>query len=565
MKKLLVLAVVLVLFMGFFAANPLSKVANAAESQSHLKTIEIWPGKTIGMVNGDVVYLDQPPVIINGRTMVPIRFIADTFGAKTSWNDKTKEVTIELLGKKIVLKIDSSSASVNGKTVALDSPATIIKSTGRTVVPVRFVSETFNSHVSWDDQTKAAIIEFSPDWLTKNVTVELYYPVASGAPIAKIIQGYINDFNKEYPYITIKPVFSGGYTDVKTAIQTTISGGGKPPALAVMLSTDLYDLVNGDIVIPLDGYFNTMPTGKNYLADFFPAFLANSYYNGKLWSIPFQRSIVVLYYNADLLQQAGLNPPDSWESLATTAQKLTIPGKRWGIKISSDWPYWLFQPLAIGNGQNIFNSPTDMQFNNPKVIEAVQYYIDLSHKYHAMPEGVQASWNTDPGDFAKGAAAMIFHSTANLTTILSQANFKVGVMPIPGSTKGTYATVPGGGNLYIIKGAPVEEQDAAWVFIKFVTQPKYAADFSIQTGYIASRKSAYETDAMKAYVAKVPQALTIRDSLKYAGAEFYSVNLGQVRDIFHKYLQAAFNGQMTPKEAMDKAEAEAQKVIKGGD
>jgi multiple sugar transport system substrate-binding protein len=103
-------------------------------------------------------------------------------------------VTIELLGKKIVLKIDSSSASVNDKTVSLDSPATIIKSTGRTVVPVRFVSETFNSHVSWDDQTKAAIIEFSPDWLTKNVTVELYYPVTSGAPIAKNNPGLYKRF-----------------------------------------------------------------------------------------------------------------------------------------------------------------------------------------------------------------------------------------------------------------------------------------------------------------------------------------------------------------------------------
>ncbi len=395
----------------------------------------------------------------------------------------------------------------------------------------------------------------------KKVTIEVYYPVAVDAPIAKILKGYIADFEKEYPNITVKPVFSGGYGDVKTTIQTTIEGGGKPPALAVMLATDLYDLVNADYIVPLDDYIKNMKDGDAYINDFFPAFMANSKYDGKIWSIPFQRSVVVMYYNADLFQKEGIKPPDSWESWAQAAQKLTIPGKRWGIEYPSGWPYWLFQPLAIGNGQNIVESPTKVVFDNPKVIEAVQFYIDLSHKYKAMPEGVQKVWGSAPADFAKGAAAMIVHSSGSLNGILKQANFKVGVMPIPGKEKGTYATVPGGGNFYIMKKAPKEERDAAWKFIEFVTQPKYAADFSINTGYVATRKSAYETDAMKKHIQEVPQAGQIKDMLKYAGMELSCMNLGKVRNIFHKYLQAAYNGQMTPAEAMKKAQQEADKAL----
>ncbi len=393
------------------------------------------------------------------------------------------------------------------------------------------------------------------------VTIEVYYPVAVDAPIAKILQGYIDAFQKEYPNITVKPVFAGGYGDVKTTIQTTIEGGGKPPALAVMLAVDLFDLINADYIIPLDDYIQAMPDGEAYINDFFPAFMANSKYDGKIWSIPFQRSVVTLYYNADLFEQEGIAPPDSWEALAQAAQKLTIPDQRWGIEWPSGWPYWLFQPLAIGNGQNIVASPTEVVFNDPKVIEAVQFYIDLSKKYHAMPEGVQKVWGSAPSDFASGAAAMIVHSSGSLRGILDQANFKVGVMAVPGKEPGTYATVPGGGNFYILKGVSPEEQAAAWKFIQFVTQPQYAADFSIQTGYIATRQSAYDTDAMKAYIEQVPQAAQLRDMLQYAGAELSCMNLGKVRNIFHKYLQAAYNGEMTPEEAMQKAQEEADQAL----
>ncbi len=400
----------------------------------------------------------------------------------------------------------------------------------------------------------------------KPVTIQVYYPVAVDAPIAKILQGYADKFHEKYPNITVEPVFSGGYGDVKTTIQTTVEGGGTPPALAVMLAVDLYDLVNADLIAPLDEYLNAMPDKDAYLNDFIPAFLENSYYDGKIWSIPFQRSVVTLYYNKDLFKEAGLEPPDSWESWGEAAGKLTKREGdqvvRWGLLYPSGWPYWLFQPLAIGNGRNIVgDDPTEVYFDDPRVIEAVQFYIDLSKKYKGMPEGVQAVWGQAPSDFASGAAAMIMHSSGSLAGILKQADFEVGVMAVPGKEPGTYATVPGGGNLYILKGAPKEQRDAAWEFIKFLTQPEYVADFSINTGYIATRDAAYETPAMKEHLQKVPQAAQIRENLKYAGKEFAVENLGEVRNIFHKYLQAAYNGEMSPAEAMKKAQEEAEKAL----
>jgi len=396
------------------------------------------------------------------------------------------------------------------------------------------------------------------------VTFQVFYPVAVDAPIAAILNGYIEEFQAEYPHITVEPVFSGGYGDVQTAIQTTIDGGGEPPALGVMLATALYDLINADYIAPLDGYIAAMEGGDAYVADFLPAFLANSYYDDQLWSIPFQRSAVVMYYNADMFTDAGIEPPTSWQSWAEAAQTLTVQDgdtTNYGLHFSSDWPYWLFQPLAIGNGQNILNDDCTVVFDDPAVIEAVQFYIDLSEVYGAMPAGVQATWPTDPPDLASGATAMITHSSGSLAGLIAQADFELGVMAYPGKEEGTYASVPGGGNFYIMKGAAQEKQDAAWKFVEFISRPEYVADYSINTGYIANRSSAYDTEAMLAYVAEVPQALDTRDALEYAGAELATQNLGQVRGIFHDYIQRAINGEMSAADAMADAQVEADAAL----
>jgi len=396
------------------------------------------------------------------------------------------------------------------------------------------------------------------------VTIEVFYPVAVDAPIADVLNGYIADFQAAYPYITVEPVFSGGYTDVQTAIQTTIDGGGEPPAVAVLLATALYDLINADYIAPLDGYIAAMDDGDAYVADFLPAFLENSYYDGQLWSIPFQRSAVVLYYNVDMFADADMKAPDSWQSWAEAAQAMTTTEgdtTNWGMLFSSDWPYWLFQPLAIGAGQNILIDDCTVAFDAPEVIDAVQFYIDLSAEYGAMPAGVQANWASSATDFASGMTSMVTHSSGSLTSILSQAEFTVGVMPYPGREAGTFASVPGGGNFYIMKGAPQEKQDAAWKFIEFISGPEYVADYSINTGYIANRYSAYETNAMLSYIEEVPQALDTRDALEYAGAELATQNLNEVRSIFHDYIQRAINGEMGAEEAMQMAQQEAEAAL----
>lgn len=121
------------------------------------KVIIMKLGSTTATVDGKTVKLDAAPVTVDGRTLVPVRFISEALGAKVDWDGKTNNVTITLGDKVIVLKLNSSVASVNGAKVTLDVPAKSIN--GRTMVPVRFVGESLDQEVSFDSATKEITIK----------------------------------------------------------------------------------------------------------------------------------------------------------------------------------------------------------------------------------------------------------------------------------------------------------------------------------------------------------------------------------------------------------------------
>ena len=110
-------------------------------------------------IDGKVQSYDVMPVIENGRTLVPMRAIFEALGAEIKWDDATKTVTGTKGDVSVVLTIGNTLAKVNGNEVTLDVPAKIVSD--RTMVPVRFISESLGCNVGWDDTTKTVIIKAS--------------------------------------------------------------------------------------------------------------------------------------------------------------------------------------------------------------------------------------------------------------------------------------------------------------------------------------------------------------------------------------------------------------------
>jgi len=105
--------------------------------------------------------MDVAPIIESGRTLVPIRAISEAVGADVSWDSSTQTVTISTSDKDISLKINSTSATVNNTKVAIDVPAKILS--GRTLVPLRFVSESLGAKVDYNASQRAVYIKYFSD------------------------------------------------------------------------------------------------------------------------------------------------------------------------------------------------------------------------------------------------------------------------------------------------------------------------------------------------------------------------------------------------------------------
>ncbi len=399
------------------------------------------------------------------------------------------------------------------------------------------------------------------------VDLTFYYPVAVGGPVTKIVDGLAADFEKENPDIKLKPVYAGSYQDTITKALTAAKGGDAPH-MAVILSTDMYTLIDEGLVVPFDELVKTAEE-RAWMGSFYPGFMKNSQTGGKTWGIPFQRSTVVMYWNKELFKEAGLDPekpPATWNELVEMGKKLTQRDASgnvatWGVQVpSSGFPYWLFQGFTTQNGVELMNAAgTQTYYDKPEVIQALQFWVDLSTKHKIHPPGV-VEWGTTPKDFFERKAAIIWTTTGNLTNIRNNAKFPFGVAMLPaGKQRGTPT---GGGNWYVFKKSTAEERAAALKFIGWVTAPQRAAQWAIATGYIATSPAAWETAEMKKYLADFTAPTVARDQLQYAVAELSTHDNQRVTKALNDGLQAALTGAKTADAAMKDAQREADRILR---
>ena len=415
----------------------------------------------------------------------------------------------------------------------------------------------------------AAMMAFTAAVATAQAAVELsmYYPVAVGGPLTKIVDDMVADFEKEHPDIKVKAIYAGNYNDARIKALAALKSG-KPAQLSVMFSIDIYELIEQDAIVAFDDIVETGEE-KAWLKSFYPALMGNGITQGKTWGIPFQRSTIVMYYNKDAFREAGLDPeapPANWSKFVESGKKLVKKDasgrvERWGAMIpSTGYPYWMFGALTMQNGQVLMSGDgKQTYFDDPAVVGALQFWVDLGRKHQVMPAGT-IEWGTLRQQFLEGKTAIMWHSTGNLTVVKKKAKFDFGVAMLPASKR--RGTPTGGGNFYIFKQTTPEERKAALTLIKWMTQPERTAEWSIRTGYLGTRPDAYETAKLKSYVAGFPPAAVARDQLKFATPELSTYQTGRVRKLLDDAIQAALIEAKTPKAALGSAQSQADRLLK---
>ncbi|MFI3246331.1 MAG: ABC transporter substrate-binding protein [Ferrimonas sp.] len=407
----------------------------------------------------------------------------------------------------------------------------------------------------------------TPSVLAQEIQLTLYYPVSVGGALTQVVDGMISDFKAQHQGIDVNAIYAGNYDDTRTKVLAAMNAGQQVQT-SVMFSIDMLELKQRGAIRPFDDFVQT-EQDQQWLDSFYPALMKNGQVDGKTYGIPFQRSTIVMFYNKDLFRAAGLDPeqpPKTWAEMAEMATKLTQHNsdgttKNWGIMIpSTGYPYWMFGAFAKQQGEELMSADgTSINFNSPRLVEALQYWQDLSRQHKAMPQGT-IEWGTLRQNFLEQNTAMMWHTTGNLAAVMQEAKFDVGVAQLPANLAPGSPT--GGGNFYLMNSGTEAEQQAAYELVKFMTSPERSAQWSIATGYVGVSPDSYRTDTMMAFAKQNPQMLVARDQLAVATAELATFDAGRIRRVLDDAIQSTLTGNATPQAALDNAQQRAERFLR---
>ena len=372
----------------------------------------------------------------------------------------------------------------------------------------------------------------------------------------EVLEEMVAKFNEENPNIHVKSVFQGKYAVIAQKFWAAIQAGAVPPPDVAQIGGAPMFWATGALVPITD--FTDGPKGIDRTA-IYDAFWTYNTAGGKLWTMPFNNSMPVLYCNKDLFRAAGLDPekpPETWDELVEIAQALTKDTNddgqvdQWGFNTTSS-THWSLSAMILQNGGRIINDDeTRVLYDSPEGVETLKFWGDLVNVHKVMPPAQHAAAK---GDFLAGKLGMLMRSSADLSGTLEEAPFEVGVAMLP--AKKARVVPIGGASLVIVKGEEAK-MDAAWEFMKWLTSPENSNYWAMNTGYVPIYKGALETPEMQQFLKDNPLYKTVIEQLEYAyGIPVFS-ELGTSDTELRKAVEKVELGAATPKEAL-KAAAEA--------
>lgn len=404
--------------------------------------------------------------------------------------------------------------------------------------------------------TSCAAASASDDGITE---IDFYYPIQVGGPLEEIVNGYIDEFNETHEDIEVTPVYSGDYDQTLAAVQSAAQAGNTP-AVTVLMSTDLLTLHDSGIMTPIGDIVDD----EEWFSSFYEPFMANSTLpDGTVGSIPFQRSTVVMYWNKELFEAAGLDPetpPTTWDEMVAFGKKVQQDGgAQWGVQLPSTTSnVWILESMVIQNGSLLWDheTGTDVNYDDPATITALENWVQLQEE-GLEPEGT-VDWGTLPTEFANGDTGIIWTTTGQLSNIRDNADFEFGVAALPAQKQPGSPT--GGGNLYIMSGLTDAEQAAAVELTRFLSSPEIQSRWGVDSGYVAPLEAAWEMEPLAGYAEDFPQAGVARGQLDVAQPELGVHRRVEVQDIMSNVIQQAMGGGDVPS-MLAEAQQQADRVL----
>lgn len=405
---------------------------------------------------------------------------------------------------------------------------------------------------------------------TNGTTVTFWHSM--GGVNGEAMDYLVNKFNEENTDgITVEAVYQGEYDDTINKLKSAQIGNMGADLVQI------YDLgtrfmIDSGWVIPMQEMIDADGYDVSQIEPNVAAYYTTE--DGTMYSMPFNSSTPLLYYNKDMFDAAGITEvPTSLPEIAEIGDALMNQGGAQEVIAISIYGWYFEQFLCkqgldmVDNGNGREAAATKVVFDeNGGALNILNAWYDLYQQGYAPNVGRSGS-DTATTDFTSGKAAMMLGSTASLKQVLedSGGNFEVGTAYYPAVSPDDQGGVSiGGASLWALNNNDEKQAAATWKFIKFLISPESQAYWNAQTGYFPIVTAAQEEQAFKDNIAQYPQFQTALDQLHDSAPEYAGALLSvfpESRQIVETQIENMLNGSVTPEEAVDNMASDINDTI----
>ena len=287
-------------------------------------------------------------------------------------------------------------------------------------------------------------------------------------------------------------------------------------------------------------------------ADFMEGSINSCYYDDKLYGLPWGNNCLGLFYNKSMLEEAGVEVPTTWSELEAACEKLTTDTCK-GLAISAignEEGTFQYMPWLLSAGGSVDNLTSD------ESKESMTYLKDLMDKGYISKECINWTQADAEKQFASGQAAMMINGPWQFSGLSDDApDLEYGVAKVPKADDGDYASVLGGENVAICKGANVE---ASWKFLTWITSKEESAKICEAIGRYSPRA---DVDVQEMYKDD-PLNATFAEILPTAESRGPSPVWPEISEAIYSAEQEVLSGQKDVDTAMSDAQAKIDALDK---
>ncbi|PUU95447.1 ABC transporter substrate-binding protein [Halanaerobium sp.] len=398
----------------------------------------------------------------------------------------------------------------------------------------------------------------------QTIELEFWHAMSGGrtAAVEKIVDG----FNAEHDDINVTAQFTGSYAETLTQGISAVRSGN-PPHIIQVYEVGTQTMLDSEAIVPV----YEIAEGKIDFGSVIQPILNYYSVDGKLYSMPFNSSTAMLYYNKDAFAAAGIETiPETWADIEEMGLQIIDSGAA-NHGLSFGWPAWILEQMHAYHNKPYANNEngrsgraSEVYLDRDFAKMVLGTWTDLVEKDVVAYGGREYSANQD---FLAGEVAMLIQSTSSLSSIMESADFEVGTTFLPRfEGQGIGNSVIGGASLWVMQGHSDEEYEAVVEFFKYLSKTDVTIQWHKDTGYFPSTNAAVKTLMDNRWFSDNPNYLTaflqVLSGVQSPAANGVLLgNFVEIRDIVDTAVEEAFTSEATAEEALNKADEQADNVL----